>query len=279
MKTELELVKEGPFAGRMDLWAEHENFFHGLHEQMIGEMARGLSAQLYEMGYNVGRERSLQIAEGRIPDIHILKKNPQPNTLSFNYEYGLAADEALADAGVFVEPLNLDALTIRDRKTGKLVTVVEVVSPGNKREDNDIAFYQYRREQLYLLQQVNVVEIDITRSYKRLIHNEYTATSAYHVAVFLPYKGVRIVVMALDERFKRIAIPLQDRIIATDLHEIYTRAYGDLLLASSLLDEEIYTAKNLPFSSFLTDQQRDEALTAVRVWQDELARVRHQSST
>jgi hypothetical protein len=274
MKTELELVKDGPLPGHMDLWAEHENFFHGLHEQMIGEMARELSTQLYEMGYNVGRERSLQIAEGRIPDIHIQKKNSQPSIPAAHYEYALAADEALADAGVPIEVPNLDALTIRDRKTGKLITVIEVVSPGNKREDNDIAFYQYRREQLYLLQQVNVVEIDITRSYKRLIHNEYTTTSAYHVAVFLPYKGVRIIAMPLYERFKRIAIPLQERVIASDLHAIYTRAYGDLLLASSLLDEGMYSAKTLPFSSLLTDQQRDEALEAVRVWQDELKRIR-----
>lgn len=275
MKTELELVKDGPFPGQMDLWAEHENFFHGLHEQMIGEMVRELSAQLYNVGYNVGRERSLQIAQGRIPDIHIQKKNQPPAPLS-HYEYTLAADEALADAGILVESPNLDALTIRDRKTGKLVTVIELVSPGNKREDNDIAFYQYRREQLYLVQQVNVVELDITRSYKRLVHNEYTATSAYHVAVFLPDKGVRIIIMPLGQRFKRIAIPLDGRVIATDLHEIYGRAYGDLLLSSSLLDEDMYTLKTLPFSSLLTDQQRDEALEAVRVWQAELEQMRGQ---
>lgn len=274
MKTELELVKEGPFPGQMDLWAEHENFFHGLHEQMIGEMARELSAQLYNMGYNVGRERSLQIAQGRIPDIHIQKKNQPSPTPQTHYEYTLAADEALADAGILVESPNLDALTIRERETGKLVTVIELVSPGNKREDSDIAFYQYRREQLYLSQQVNVVEIDITRSYKRLAQNEYTAASAYHVAVFLPDKGVRIIVMPLHHRFKRIAIPLHGRVIAIHLHEIYARAYGDLLLASSLLDEDMYTAKTLPFSSLLTDQQRDEALEAVRRWQDELKRVR-----
>ncbi len=272
MKSELELIKDGPFPGRMDVWAEHETFFHGLHEQIIGEMARQLSTPLYEMGYNVGRERSLQIADGRIPDIHIQRRSapqaPSP------YEYTLAADEALADVGILVESLSLDALTIRERKTGQLVTVVEVVSPGNKREDSDIALYQRRREDIYLLPYVNVVEIDITRSYKRLVQNEYTASSPYHVAIFLPSQGVRIVTMALHEPFKRIALPLQNGVIALNVHDVYASACGDLLMASSLLDEARYSLEYLPFPTLLTDQQRDEALEAVRAWRAALAGAR-----
>jgi hypothetical protein len=246
-EQEIQLLERGPFPGRMDLWAEHEHFFHGLHEQFIGVLMADLRKPLLERGYVIGRETSLQI-------------------------------ESLAEPGVLLDDLpKMTAVIIREAQSHQLVTVIEMISPSNKAHDYYIKSYMERREEIFLKQGVNVIEIDLTRSYKRLIDHPIMTTSPYHVAILIPGHGLRVVPMTLQESFKRIAMPLREDIIPIDLHRLYERTYQEMGLAALIEIEDRYSIDHLPFPSLLTDQQRDEALDAVLVWQDELGRVRQSS--
>jgi len=255
----------------MDVWAEHRRFFHGLHEQMIGVIIRAIKNDLYQLGYFLGREMSLQIADGRIPDVFI-KRSPS-NTSFHQSSFPLIASELLAEPGIMLTTHDfpeMTAIKIKERQSGDLIAVIEVISPGNKLQDHHIADYIKKRQETFLNQGVNVVEIDLTRSYKRLVEHPIATESPYHAAAFIPEHGVWIVPMALREPFKRIALPLRNNALPLDLQDVYSTAYQELGLAIVLWNEGIYTLDHLPFASLLTQAERDEALAAVQTWQDAL---------
>jgi hypothetical protein len=231
-----------------------------------------MADDLYNLGYVIGRETSLQIADGQIPDLHILQETPRFQLPNATYE--VAASEILAEPGIDIpETAELTALHITDLESGNLVTVIEVVSPGNKKNDLHIANYTQQREQLFLKRGVNVVEIDLTRSYKRLTLNSVTEAVPYHVAIFIPGYGLRVVPMALDQAFKRIAVPLRHHIFGVDLRSVYERSYQGLNIAAMLRYRQRYTLEHLPFPSLLTDEEREKALQQIRLWDEAIQKV------
>lgn len=265
-----QLYKTGHFPGRIAPWAEDDLFFHPIHNRMIGLLLEQLSDTLFAMGYIVGTETSLQIAEGCIPDVFVLRGDLPRQHPRLDYE--LAAREMLAEPGEPVtESPDLDALHIHDAKTGDLVTVVEIVSPGNKINAQDIFAYQECRSRLFLEKGVNVVEVDMTRSNKRLVHHIRTQQSPYHVAIFLAGIGLRIVSIPLESSLSRIALPLRGEVTAMELQPAYQNAYQQLTTAWHIQHKTGYAESALPFSSLLTDIQRQNALKAVKTWQKQLA--------
>ncbi|MDQ7033848.1 MAG: DUF4058 family protein [Anaerolineae bacterium] len=157
--AEQKLYREGPFPNQMDSFAEKARFFHPLHGSMIDALLQQLQMPLMTKGYVAGRETSLQIAEGREPDIYVRREDiPSVNKTAWNYK--LAAEEILAEAGVKVQDkIDLSAIHIRDAESGSLVTIIEIVSPGNKTRNYEILAYQERRSRLLLEQGVNIVEV------------------------------------------------------------------------------------------------------------------------
>lgn len=261
--------ENGPFPERIDLWAEDAHFFHAIHGRMISALLEQNRDALLNLGYVAGTETTLQIAEGRIPDIFV--KQIDKSSITPTYNYAVAAAQVLAEPGERIADLpELDALHIRDAETGELVTVVEIVSPGNKTKPGEIFAYQERRSRLFLEKGVNVVEIDATRSLKRLVMNTVTEAFPYHIAIFLPGDAGRIVGIALDKPLSRIALPLRREVLAVEVHHAYAHAYRQLTMAWHIQTENRYTEDALPFVSLLSNEQRTEALARVKTWQTQL---------
>jgi hypothetical protein len=261
------LRKRGPFPDQIDPWVEDAHYFQQLHNEMISHFARQLERRLSPMGYELGREASLQIAEGREPDIYIQRAMGWPTRQSA-LNYALAAEEVESEAAVQLDnEVRLNALHIR--RNGALVTVIEVISPGNKDQREVIDDYRSRRERL-LERGVHIVEFDLTRSVKRLIRDNIAGEYAYHAAVFIAGESPYFIGMDYGQRLKRIAIPLRGEVVAVNLHDAYRDAYALYSLAGQMLDSGHYAAKHLPFPSLLSDPQREEALAAVAAWGDEL---------
>lgn len=276
-QTEIEHFERGPFPGRIDPWAEAARYFRSIHSEMISALLAMTREPLLSMGYVAGRETSLQIAEGREPDIHIRYEQIPEKPVRWNYE--LAAAEVLAEPGIAVEDAaEIEALYIRELQTGDLVTIVEIVSPGNKTRDHEMTAYRERRSRLMLERGINVVEVDPTRSVKRLVNNSETTAFAYHIAVFLPGEAVRIIGISLEAPLSRFALPLRGVVIPVELHDAYSRAYRQTMTAWHIQHEGRYTEDDLPFPSSLTDDQRQNALQAVERWQQELAHLRETPS-
>ncbi len=267
-------MERGPFSGQIDPWAETGHYFKAIHSDMISSLIAMTKQPLFALGYVAGRETSLQISEG--PDIHILRQDAPPERFRpWNYE--LAAVEALAEPGVAVEvESELEAVHIRDAASGDLVTVIEIVSPTHKISAAEITAYQERRTRLYLERGVNVVEIDPTRSVKRLTHNALTTGHLYHIAILLPGAAVRVAGVNWGRPLSRVALPLRQEVIGVELHEAYTSAYRQNTTAWHLHHDTRYTEDHLPFPTLLTAEQVREALAAVHTWQAELERLRAQ---
>jgi hypothetical protein len=266
----IECLSQGPFPGQVDPWAEAAHYFQALHAKIIGRLLAEIREPLLEKRYLVGCETSLQIAEGREPDLYVRDQTALPRQ-PLDWDYALVAEELLAEPGIAVIP-SMPALHISDSKSGDLVTVVEIISPGNKERDYVVQEYREQRDRLVNGQKVNVVELDLTRSVKRLFEHHLTQEYAYHGAVFLPRQGARIIHMPFGQPLKRVALPLRAAGIAVEVHATYRHPYQVTTTAGHIRKEGRYTAEP-PFPSLLTAEQRQAALGAVADWQHKLAEL------
>jgi len=270
----IETLKQGPFVGHPDAWAEAGRYFQQLHSEIISHLLIQMQDSLLSMGYIAGRETSLQIAENRQPDLYIQQSAEIPRATA-RWDYGQAAEAALAESGVLLEGLEpeFDALYIKDLETGELVTVVEIISPRNKTEFTLIHDYQDRRKRL-LGQAVNVVEVDLTRSVKRLTQDALLETYPYHVAIFLYNQAPRFIGMEFGQPLKRCALPLRAEVIAVELQTAYDHAYRLTSLAGHIQAETRYSQEALPFPSLMKTSHLPAMLQAVQSWQSELDKLK-----
>ena len=267
-------LTQGAFPNQIDPFAEAGRFFQQLHSEMISHLLGQIQKPLLAMGYIAGREASLQIAENRQPDMFIRQQHEQVTDSEGTWSYAQAASSVLAEPGLMLEgnEPELDALHIKAWDTGQLVTVVEVVSPRNKTEPAAIQDYQERRTRL-LQREVNVVEIDLTRSVKRLVHDALVETYPYDVAILLCDQSARLIGIDFGEALKRCAIPLRGEVVAVELQAAYDHAYQQTSIAGHIQTETQYRPDALPFPSLFTPEQHKIILNAVKNWQAQLKRL------
>lgn len=271
----IQVLERGPLPGQVDPWAEAGRYFQQLHTEIISHLLGQIRSPLLSMGYIAGRETSLQIAENTKPDLYI--QRPEPSGGATAWDYPQAAEIALAEPGVLLEVMEpeLDALYIRQMGSAELVTVVEIISPRNKSENRLIDEYLERRARRRR-EGVHVVEIDLTRSVKRLVELDEAVweTTPYHVVVHLHDQPQRFIGMKFGEALKRCALPLRGEVVAVELQAAYDHAYRQTTLAGHILNETGYSEAVLPFPSLLPAEYRAAVLKAVGEWQNELTRLR-----
>lgn len=274
----VEHLLTGPFPGQVDPWAEVGNYFHQIHGSMISSLLDDLQRPLNKMGYIASREASLQIAEQRQPDVAIRQEDEGSGTGLNEWSYRLAAEQLLLEPGVAVREseLELEAIYIRSLEGNDLITIVEIISPSNKKNDDEIEDYKSRRRRLVHSRGVNVVEVDLTRSIKRLVRDVMVSSAAYHIALHLPEENSRIIGMGFAQPLKSFALPLHQEVIGVDTQANYDRAYRQVSAAAHIRKDGHYIESELPFPSLLTSDQRREALEAVKSWQAKLAELREE---
>lgn len=271
-------LANGPFPGQMDPWAEEAKYFHQIHAGMIGDLLERLRIPLMKMGYIAGREISLQITERSQPDIlvqQMIESADPPHAWS----YQSAAAEVLAEPGVSISPdedPELDAVYIRRAQgNDSLVTILEIISPGNKLTQDRIAHYQVKREEFVRKKGINLVEVDLTRSVKHLVQDIMTRVYPYHIVVHLPEEA-RLIGINYDHALKRFALPLDHEVIAVEPQEVYDTAYRQASIAAQLDRNGQYSVRKLPFAALLTDLQKQDDWKKVEHWRATLEHLREQ---
>jgi len=269
----VELQQGSPFPKRIDPWAEEGQYFHQIHSGMITHLQDQLQDELNLRGYQVGKEASLQVIAHRKPDLYV--QDTQERLLPPRWDYGAKAEALQLEAGEAVvdEELELDALHIYAMDSSELVTVVEIISPRNKTHPEDMLRYKSQRDSLFLAQGVNVVEIDATRSIRRLLSHPLTEENPYHIAIYLPGQMPRVLVNQLDEPLKPFALPLRGELVRTEPHSAYERAYQRGAIAGLIQQRSQYALEALPFPSLLAEPQKSAAIEAVSQWQQSLQRI------
>jgi hypothetical protein len=274
----VQLLQRGPFPGQIDPWAEAGRYFQQIHSGMIGAVLRQIKDALVPLGYVAVRETSLQITERREPDIHVRTTLPVTNGGVVS-RYVEAAQTVRVEPGIALtgELPDLEAIHIRELGSGQLVTMLEIISPSNKADTQLIQEYQERRERLVRHKGVNVVEIDSTRSVKRLVMDQLATAYAYHLVVYLPDELPRLIGVDFGEPLKRLALPLRGEVLPVETQAAYDDAYDAASIPVQLYDEDQYRLDVLPFPSTLTEAQHSAAQDAVTHWQAELQRLAAES--
>jgi len=274
----VDLLTRGPFPNQIDPWAEDAHYFQQVHGNLLTVLAQHIKPRLNLLGYMVGREASLQVLERREPDIFVRRITHPPEVIP-RWSYPLVAEEGLADPGEVLEAeIDMDALHIRHLDSGDLVTIIEVISPANKDKPELITDYRQRRERLVIEKQVQVVEIDLTRSVKRLVFDPLAKRYPYHVALHLVTEKPRLVGMHIGQPLATIAVPLRGEVLTTSLQTAWNESYQVADSASNILHDHGYAEAKIPFPSLLTDEQRIDALKAVNDWKAELHHLRQESA-
>lgn len=279
MSTYRDVYKQGPFPHRIDPWAEAPRYFQQIHSGIINDIIAQIHDTIFDMGYLAGKETSLLVTERREPDIFVRShQTTEPSQSTWSYTQ--AASTVLAEPGLELTGDELpepDAIHITHRASGDLVTIVEIISPRNKDRSSDMWEYIERRNRLIYNKGVNVVELDLTRSNKRLTQDILAETYAYHIAVYMFDQKPRFIGMDYGTQLKRFALPLRHEVVGVDTQGAYDNAYQQAYIGSHIEMDNHYSEAELPFPSLLTEAQTREALETISNWREELRRLQPKS--
>ncbi|MCU0544054.1 MAG: DUF4058 family protein [Oscillatoriaceae cyanobacterium Prado104] len=155
-----------PFPG-VDPYLEHPDFWPGIHNLLIAEIARFLSPQLrpkYRVAvevrmYETSGENSLAVG---IPDITIQRRSTASNPSMPNVAVLSPAVQPVKVTLPIPEIVREAYLAIKQVEKKEVVTTIEILSPTNKRSGKGREMYEKKREQI-LGSRTHLIEIDLLR--------------------------------------------------------------------------------------------------------------------
>ena len=169
-----------PFPG-MNPYLESPDFWPEVHNRLIVAIADALVPQLvpkYRVAiekriYEIKEEQSLLVG---IPDVSI-QHNPIPrNSNTSNVAVATRTTEPLKVRLAMFEEVREGYLEVIHMGTKEVVTVIEVLSPANKRPGKGREMYEEKRDKVFA-SRTNFVEIDLLRGWEplRVLDNDIAA--------------------------------------------------------------------------------------------------------
>ena len=233
-----------PFPG-MDPYLERPSMWPGVHNALMAAIQLDLAPQVRPR-YYVSLEERVYFSEGDdgrdpvgIPDAVVVGPTGNGGSSSAAQagpEY-LPKGVAMTTVHVGIPVQAREAyLELRDTGTGSVVTVIELLSPSNKRPGKGRDLYERKRAR-FLETWTHMVEVDLTRAGEPMRFADNGAVSDYRILIrrggnpraTLYTFGVRHAIPAFRLPLKRgDAEPVLD--IGKLLHELYDRAGYDLAL-------------------------------------------------
>ena len=230
-----------PFPG-MDPYLEHPSLWPDIHNSLIAAIRDELSPQVAP-NYYVGLERRAYLFKpddivfvGR-PDVSIVQPRRQP-AVPVMAGFAMAEPPAIYEVDMpMAEEVSESFLEIREVKTGRLITLMELLSPVNKVSDEGREQYIRKRADV-LRTWTNLVEIDLLRAGKPMPVVGPDVESDYRILVSPGWRRphARLHAFSLRQPIPEITIPLQKGedeptlTLNAVLHSLYNRARFDLRL-------------------------------------------------
>lgn len=224
------LLVPSPFHPAMDPWLEHPSLWPNVHQSVITyarDQLQGAVSERYFVGIG---ERVYVEAPGQgrdVPDVLVTERRPRTDEPSAG---AAVADQPLVVVVAAVERRE-PFLEITDAHTGhRVVTVVEVLSPANKRPGPGRDLY-LRKQLEVLASPANLVEIDLLRAGESTVAlpRESVPGTAYRVVVSRARDRERreAYPFRVGDRVPRIGVPLAapDADAVLDLPRVLAEAY------------------------------------------------------
>ena len=218
-----------PFPG-MNPYLEQADVWHSFHEQFCTLAMELLAAQV-RPGYIVKLDEHVYVHELAGDERRLAGRGDV--TISRSHETESAAvGAAVIQAPVFARLPSVDIerdsfVEIRDRRDRALVTVLELLSPANKRRGPDRDQYLAKRREL-LASTVHMVELDLLRGGARPRLEQLPEAQYYAlVSRYEDRPEVAAWPLQLRDRLPVIPIPLRspDRDATLDLQSMLQRLY------------------------------------------------------
>jgi hypothetical protein len=256
-----------PFPG-MDPYLEYPAFWSSFHTRFIVAIADAIEPQLGSEYYVEVESRTYQSDEEEeiligIPDAIVFaeKSNAPANPTSVSE--GAVATQVQPETVVVPVPVELKEryLEVREMGTEAVITVIELLSPTNKRAKDGRAEYEKKRRQI-LGSQTHLVEIDLLRGAKPMSMQGVQTASPYRILISRSSDRPRAALypVMLDQPLPDLPIPLKpgDSDPTVSLQSIFTQVYDRARYAN-----RIDYAQPLPPPKLTdTDQQWVEELLA-----------------
>jgi Protein of unknown function (DUF4058) len=230
-----------PFPG-MDPYLENPEFWSEVHHRLITAIAINLAPPLRPK-YQVAIEKRTYLAALEdnvmvgIPDATIYsrqKENLQPLPQSSSYSTTTLPTPVQVEVPM-LEEVREGYLEIRENATKQVITVVEVLSPKNKRSGEGRLAYESKRQKI-LMTATHLVEIDLLRGLPHMPILKFSGTSDYRILISRANKRPisDLYAFSVKEQIPAFLLPLQpfDTEPILDLQrlldEIYDQAGYDL---------------------------------------------------
>ncbi len=210
-----------PFLESTELWSE-------FHSRMIVAIADALSETLSQ-NYRVAVEKRVYVSQGEetvligIPDVSVTA-----SPTSFSGNTAIVTESEVVEIPL-AEEVQETYLEIREIATGRVVTVIELLSPKNKRSGEGRDAYMQKRQKI-MMSQTHLVEIDLLRAGEPLPMFGGTK-SDYRILVSTSNSRPKAQLYAFNIRqeIPQISIPLSSGTamildLQPLLHQIYDRA-------------------------------------------------------
>lgn len=225
-----------PFPG-MDPYLEHPTLWTDVHNRLIAAIADAISPEVAP-DYYVGLERRAYLIK---PDDIVFIGRPDVSVVGDGtpllVQSAPHANEVVTVEVPMADELGEDYLEIHEVKTGRLVTMIEVLSPTNKVSKDGRAQYLEKRTQI-LRTRTNLVEIDLLRDGEPMPLIGDPPRSHYQILVSCGHLRPKSQLYSFSVRQAIPTFPLPllpheeqpDIELNTILHDLYTRARFDLRL-------------------------------------------------
>jgi Protein of unknown function (DUF4058) len=236
-----------PFPG-MNPYLENPELWSEVHHRLITAIAIAISLPIrpkYRVAiekrtYKFDSEDSLLIG---IPDVAIFKakKTDKRSDLSTGKTAVMTLPETENKSVTVTLPLPLEIregyLEIREVATGNVITVIEVLSPTNKRTKEGRNAYLEKRQQL-LASYTNLVEIDLIRVGEKMPILTNIPDTDYGILIARSHRlpSAQLFAFTVRESIPNFPIPLQPSEQEIELNlqkllsEIYEQAAFDLTI-------------------------------------------------
>ncbi|MEG3977724.1 DUF4058 family protein [Microcoleus sp. herbarium8] len=220
-----------PFPG-MDPYLEHPELWPALHHWLIIEIARLLSPQLRPK-YLVSVEvRMYETADDNlsigIPDVNVIQPKTKTELITSNVAVAAPPTQAITVTLPMPYQVREGYLEIRERGSQELITLIEILSPTNKRTGKGRQMYEEKREEI-LSSRTHLIEIDLLRRGQKMPVICNNIESDYSVLVCRGNRRPQADLYAFNLQNPMPAFPLPLRSGDTEpvinLQELFTQIY------------------------------------------------------
>jgi hypothetical protein len=217
----------------MDPYLEHPDLWRDVHHRLIATLADDLAPRLrprYRVKVEVRVYAAMPDKLGflGVPDVGIIQIN-EPVVAYRTPTRPRRVELLMPDV------IEEGYLEIQEVASGQVITVIEILSPANKRPGEGRRFYEMKRG-LVLASATHLVEIDLLRAHQPMPASGDGQSTHYNILVSRSHRRPKADLYAFDVRepIPSFPLPLQSGEEEPEvdlnriLHDLYDRAGYDL---------------------------------------------------